>query len=51
MSDAAAKREAAAERLVALAGEYAFRPNPETWRELCRAKATLDAHSRVWSTR
>jgi len=32
--------------LVSLASEYASDPNPETWRELCRAKATIDALQR-----
>jgi len=32
--------------LVTLAQEYATDQDPETWRELCRAKATIDALSR-----
>lgn len=32
--------------LVTLAQEYATDPSAETWRELCRAKATIDALQR-----
>ena len=33
--------------LVELARDYAGAPDPSVWRELCRAKATLDALLRV----
>ena len=38
--------EAAKAALVELARDYAGAPDPEVWRELCRAKATVDALSR-----
>jgi hypothetical protein len=40
------RREFARAALVELARDYAGNPNPDVWRELCRAKATLDALSR-----
>lgn len=40
MSERIAAAQAA---LVELARDYAGAPDPELWRTLCRAKATLDA--------
>jgi hypothetical protein len=36
----------AKDALVELARDYADCPNAEVWRELCRAKATIDALAR-----
>ena len=33
----------AKERMISCAHDYVTDPDPDTWKELCRAKATLDA--------
>lgn len=43
---ATTKLQNAKAALVELARDYAGDPDAETWRELCRAKATIDAYTR-----